>query len=67
MPAERRFRLFLLIRELTGLLGGLESVTMVHAEGSIEASVIEILRTYDFRKARELVHRFLTEGGKPRG
>jgi len=51
----RRFRLFLAIRELVGLLGGLESVTMVHAEGSVEASVIEILRSYDLGPALEQV------------
>lgn len=55
VPSEKRFKLFLMARELVGLLGGLESVTMVHAEGSIEASVIELLRTYDFSAARALV------------
>lgn len=51
----RRFQLFLLARELVGLLGGLESVTMVHAEGSIEASVMELARSYDFTASRRLV------------
>ncbi len=55
VPSEKRFKLFLMARELVGLLGGLESVTMVHAEGSIEASVIELLRTYDFSAGRALV------------
>lgn len=56
---ERRFRLFLLIREHVSLLGGLESVTMVHAEGSVEASVIELMRTYDFKGAQELLETLL--------
>jgi len=57
---DRRFKLFLAARELVALLGGLESVTMVHAEGSIEASVIELLRTYDFTKARALLDKILS-------
>ncbi|RMF90380.1 MAG: 4-hydroxybutyryl-CoA dehydratase [Nitrospinota bacterium] len=55
VESEKRFKLFLLARELVGLLGGLETVTMIHAEGSIEASVIELLRSYDFRPMRECV------------
>ena len=55
----RRFKLFLAIRELVGLLGGLESVTMVHAEGSVEASVIEIYRSYDFGPALQQVEGLL--------
>jgi 4-hydroxybutyryl-CoA dehydratase/vinylacetyl-CoA-Delta-isomerase len=61
VSGEKRFKLFLMLRELVGLLGGLESVTMVHAEGSIEASVIELLRNYDFAPSRALVER-LVEG-----
>lgn len=61
VPSEKRFKLFLMARELVGLLGGLESVTMVHAEGSIEASVIELLRTYDFSAGRALVDGLLKE------
>lgn len=56
---ERRFRVFLLIRELVSLMGGPESVTMVHAEGSVEASVIELMRTYDFKGAQELLQDLL--------
>jgi 4-hydroxybutyryl-CoA dehydratase / vinylacetyl-CoA-Delta-isomerase len=56
---DKRFKLFLVARELVALLGGLESVTMVHAEGSIEASVIELLRTYDFTSSRALLDRIL--------
>ncbi len=59
VTGERRFRLFLLARELVGLLGGYENVTMVHAEGSIEASVIEILRGYDFSAGRRLIEALL--------
>ena len=58
-PGGRRFRLFLAVRELVGLLGGLESVTMVHAEGSVEASIIETYRSYDFGPAERQVEELL--------
>ncbi|MEW6047048.1 MAG: 4-hydroxyphenylacetate 3-hydroxylase N-terminal domain-containing protein [Bacillota bacterium] len=59
---QSRFRLFLAIRELVALLGGLEAVNMVHAEGSVEASVIEIYRSYDFSASRALVQQMVNPG-----
>lgn len=58
-----RFKLFLAIREQVGLLGGLEAVNMVHAEGSIEASIIEMYRSYDFGPSLELVQKMLDPAG----
>lgn len=58
-PGGDRFKLFLAIREQVGLLGGLEAVNMVHAEGSIEASTIEMYRSYDFGPSLELVRNML--------
>jgi 4-hydroxybutyryl-CoA dehydratase/vinylacetyl-CoA-Delta-isomerase len=48
VPAGNRFKLLLFIREIVALLGGLESVTMIHAEGSIQASTLALYRDYKF-------------------
>lgn len=60
-PADERFKLFLLIREITGLMGSLLNTTMIHAEGSIEASIIALNREYDYRSAKALVGTILRE------
>jgi len=59
-PGEERFKLFLLMREATVLLGGEESVIHMHAEGSIRASLIELYRTYDFGEAKRVIADLLT-------
>ncbi|MGZ8765648.1 MAG: 4-hydroxyphenylacetate 3-hydroxylase C-terminal domain-containing protein, partial [Acidimicrobiia bacterium] len=57
-PAEPRLRLMHLLSDLTaGDLGGYHAVLAVHAEGSVEAEKMQILRSYDPRPAYELVSR----------
>jgi len=51
-PAEPRLRMMHLIADLTARdLGGWHAVLAVHAEGSIEAEKMQILRSYDPRDA----------------
>lgn len=51
-PAEPRLRMMHLIADLTARdLGGWHAVLAVHAEGSIEAEKMQILRSYDPRGA----------------
>jgi aromatic ring hydroxylase len=51
-PAERRLRLLNVISELTARsYGGYQSVLAVHAEGSIEAEKMAMLRAYDAKRA----------------
>ncbi|GAB6944920.1 4-hydroxyphenylacetate 3-hydroxylase N-terminal domain-containing protein [Vulcanisaeta sp. JCM 14467] len=47
-----RIRLFQIAREFLSALGALLSVGMIHAEGSIEASVIELYRSYNYDISR---------------
>ena len=55
-PAEPRLRLMHLLSDLTaGDLGGYHAVLAVHAEGSVEAEKMQILRSYDPRPAYRLV------------
>ena len=50
--AEERLRLMHVISDLTARdLGGYHAVLAVHAEGSIEAEKMQILRSYDSRRA----------------
>jgi 4-hydroxybutyryl-CoA dehydratase/vinylacetyl-CoA-Delta-isomerase len=57
-PAEPRLRLLHLLADLTaGDLGGYHAVLAVHAEGSVEAEKMQILRSYDRRPADALVAR----------
>jgi len=57
-PAEPRLRLMHLLSDLTaGDLGGYHAVLAVHAEGSVEAEKMQILRSYDPRPASALVNR----------
>jgi aromatic ring hydroxylase len=51
----------LLLRETVALMGGSESVIHVHAEGSMEASVIELYRSYDFKESKKMVEDLLAE------
>jgi len=62
MSSEERMNLFRLIRELTGSMGGLLAPAMVHAEGSIAASLIALAREYDFGSSKALITKILVEG-----
>jgi len=61
VPGEERFKLMLLLRETIALMGGSESVIHVHAEGSMEASIIELYRSYDFKESKKMVEDLLAE------
>ncbi len=43
------------------LMGGAEAVIHVHAEGSIEASKIELYRSYNYREPKRLIENLLSE------
>ena len=54
--ALSRIRMAKLVSELTtGEFGGYQAVLAIHAEGSLEAEKLTILREYDARSATELV------------
>ena len=55
-----------MISELTGSMGGVLSPAMIHAEGSIAASLIALAREYDFGSSKSLVSAIL-EHGRGRG
>ena len=56
--AETRLRMMNLIADLTARdFGGYQAVLAVHAEGSIEAEKLQILREYDPSRAREYARR----------
>ncbi len=52
--ALERARLFMLLRELLSSFGALFTTAMIHAEGSIEASVIELYRSYGYDDSKKL-------------
>jgi 4-hydroxybutyryl-CoA dehydratase / vinylacetyl-CoA-Delta-isomerase len=55
-PAEARLRMMHLISDLTARdFGGYHAVLAVHAEGSIEAEKMQILRAYDPKRASQYV------------
>jgi len=57
-PAERRLAMLYLISELTTrLYGGYQAVLAVHAEGSLEAEKMAMLRSYDAKRAQVLAMR----------
>lgn len=62
MSAEERMNLFRLIRELTGTMGGVLGPAMVHAEGSIAASLIALSREYDFGRSKALIRDVMQKG-----
>jgi aromatic ring hydroxylase len=62
MSVEERMNLFRLIRELTGTMGGVLGPAMVHAEGSIAASLIALSREYDFGSSKALVRDVMRKG-----
>lgn len=60
VPAEHRLRVINLIGDLcTGLWGGYQAVLATHAEGSVEAEKIQILRSYDSARSREYAQSML--------
>lgn len=59
VPAEERLRMMHLIADLTARdFGGYHAVLAVHAEGSVEAEKMQILRSYDPRTALSRARRF---------
>ena len=62
MPVEERMDLFRLIRELTGSMGGVLGPAMIHAEGSIAASLIALAREYDFGSSKALISAIFEHG-----
>ncbi len=57
-PADRRLAMLNLISELTTrLYGGYQAVLAVHAEGSLEAEKMAMLRSYDQKRAQSLAMR----------
>ncbi|MCX8137320.1 4-hydroxyphenylacetate 3-hydroxylase N-terminal domain-containing protein [Pyrobaculum aerophilum] len=61
IDGERRIKLIELLRDLVVIGGGWYLTTMMHAEGSMEASKLELFRSYDYKEALELVERLLEE------
>ena len=59
VDGETRVKLIELLRELVVNGGGWYLTTMMHAEGSMEASKIELFRSYDYKEALELVEKLL--------
>jgi len=62
MSVVERMNLFRLIRELTGTMGGVLAPAMVHAEGSIAASLIALSREYDFVSSKALIRDVMRKG-----
>jgi aromatic ring hydroxylase len=57
-PADRRLAMLNLISELTTrLYGGYQAVLAIHAEGSLEAEKMAMLRSYDAKRAHALAMR----------
>src|SRR5579863_10197303 len=57
-PTDRRLAMLNLISELTTrLYGGYQAVLAVHAEGSLEAEKMAMLRSYDPKRAQSLAMR----------
>ena len=59
VDGEERIKIIELLRELVVGSGGWYLTTMLHAEGSMEASKIELFRSYDYGEALELVKKLL--------
>jgi aromatic ring hydroxylase len=51
---EERIRLISTVREIISSYGALFTSAMIHAEGSIEASIIELYRSYDYGESKKL-------------
>jgi aromatic ring hydroxylase len=60
-PGERRVEVLRLAKELgVSTFAGYMMALMVHAEGSVEASKMAILRDYDLTEAEQLAERLIT-------
>lgn len=51
---EERIKLISTVREIISSYGALFTSAMIHAEGSIEASIIELYRSYDYNESKNL-------------
>ncbi len=60
IPGEERFKLMLLMREWIALWGE-SAVYYIHAEGSMRASIIELVRSYNYTEAESIVRRLLAQ------
>lgn len=49
-----RARLISMVKEILSSFGALYTTAMLHAEGSIEASVLELYRSYDYEESKNL-------------
>jgi aromatic ring hydroxylase len=60
---EERIKILKIAKELAGgsSFTGYSLPLMIHAEGSIEASRIGLLREYDLKEAEELIKRIIEE------
>jgi aromatic ring hydroxylase len=62
-PAADRLRMMHLISDITARdFGGYHAVLAIHAEGSVEAEKMQILRSYDSRRALSLARKFARLG-----
>ena len=61
IPGADRFKIMLLVRELVGLQGGENAILHVQAEGSIRASIIELVRSYDYTDSKRAVEKLLSK------
>ena len=62
--AEKRLRAFNLVRDLTAsAFGGYNQLLAIHAEGSLEAQKITILRDYDVERCKSLANNAIGEVG----
>ncbi|AHC51405.1 4-hydroxybutyryl-CoA dehydratase [Sulfolobus acidocaldarius SUSAZ] len=61
VDGEERVKILKLVKELAASpVAGYLLTAMVHAEGSIEASKIELFRSYDYREAEGLIKKILS-------
>ena len=59
VPAEERMRMMNLIADITARdFGGYHAVLAIHAEGSVEAEKMQILRSYDPQPAVTRARKF---------
>lgn len=60
VDGEERVKILKLVKELAASpVAGYLLTAMVHAEGSIEASKIELFRSYDYREAESLIKKII--------
>ncbi|MEM3820728.1 MAG: 4-hydroxyphenylacetate 3-hydroxylase N-terminal domain-containing protein [Candidatus Micrarchaeaceae archaeon] len=52
--AVERARIISTVKEIISSFGALYTAAMLHAEGSIEASVLELYRSYDYKDSKKL-------------